>query len=471
MADCKLLQYVCFCLVVFVQNVGAVTSSCKKLDDCSCRTNDGKTLDLKPVDKDPGPRFTGIKDNSGTTGYTFSWNPCTPFSQGTKCEDTLLRQKQFGRRDLTENVGAVISSCKKITDCSCRTNDGKTLDLKPLDKNPGPSFPQIPDKEKSNYFFLWNPCTGFNEGSTCKGTLLCQKAGDYLPVAKAVSSFDVNSDGTINITYVQVTSTAGGKTYTSALQCFELCQKAGDYLPVAKAVSSFDVNSDGTINITYVQVTSTAGGKTYTRQAIIKLKCDESQRGKFELFHEQEVPGEQKSNYVCQQTGSVYVPIADEVSSFDVNGDGTISIIYHSVTGSEGKIRRAIIKLKCDPSQPDRGTLDPFTEKSNPAAENKINYTSTFTSKYACPESEGLSAGSILLIVFFPLVLVYFIAGLLFNKIHKGVNSFPEMIPNHSFWGDLPFLVKDGCVFTFQGIAGCCKRVSMKFKGDSYAEI
>ncbi|XP_022796305.1 cation-dependent mannose-6-phosphate receptor-like isoform X3 [Stylophora pistillata] len=174
---------------------------------------------------------------------------------------------------------------------------------------------------------------------------------------------------------------------------------------------------------------------------------------------------------VCQQTGSVYVPIADEVSSFDVNGDGTISIIYHSVTGSEGKIRRAIIKLKCDPSQPDRGTLDPFTEKSNPAAENKINYTSTFTSKYACPESEGLSAGSILLIVFFPLVLVYFIAGLLFNKIHKGVNSFPEMIPNHSFWGDLPFLVKDGCVFTFQGIAGCCKRVSMKFKGDSYAEI
>lgn len=130
------------------------------------------------------------------------------------------------------------------------------------------------------------------------------------------------------------------------------------------------------------------------RQAIIKLKCDESQLGKFELFHEQEVPGEQKSIYI-----------------------------------------------------------------------------STFSSKYACPKSGGLSTGSILLIVFFPLVLVYFIAGLLFNKIHKGVNSFPEMIPNHSFWGDLPFLVKDGCVFTFQGIAGCCKRVSMKFKGDSYAEI
>ena len=43
---------------------------------------------------------------------------------------------------------------------------------------------------------------------------------------------------------------------------------------------------------------------------------------------------------------------------------------------------------------------------------------------------------------FFPLVLIYFIAGLLYNKIHKGVSSFPEMIPNHSFWGDVPFLVK-----------------------------
>lgn len=127
--------------------------------------------------------------------------------------------------------------------------------------------------------------------------------------------------------------------------------------------------------------------------------------------------------------------------------------------------------MKCDASQASRGKLDQFDEKQYPAAEFKINYTSTFTSKYACPESEGLSAGSILLIVFFPLVLVYFVAGLLYNKIHKGVNSFPEMIPNHSFWGELPFLVKDGCFFTFQGIAGCCKRASMKFKGDSYAEI
>ena len=33
-------------------------------------------------------------------------------------------------------------------------------------------------------------------------------------------------------------------------------------------------------------------------------------------------------------------------------------------------------------------------------------------------------------------------AGLLYNKFRKGVNSFPEMIPNHSFWGEFPVLVK-----------------------------
>ena len=35
----------------------------------------------------------------------------------------------------------------------------------------------------------------------------------------------------------------------------------------------------------------------------------------------------------------------------------------------------------------------------------------------------------------------------------------------------LRLLLKDGCVFTFQGIAGFCQRLFLKAKGDSYAEI
>ena len=53
MAGCKLLRYVCLFLLGYV---GAVTATCKKIDDCSCRMSDGKVLNLKPLDKNPGPR-------------------------------------------------------------------------------------------------------------------------------------------------------------------------------------------------------------------------------------------------------------------------------------------------------------------------------------------------------------------------------------------------------------------------------
>ncbi|XP_066029423.1 uncharacterized protein [Pocillopora verrucosa] len=243
-------------------------------------------------------------------------------------------------------VGAVTAACEKINDCSCRMSDDKVLNLEPLDKTSRPSFTGMKDTDDKPNVYSWNPCTKFKEGNNCEDALLCQET------------------------------------------------PSRDYYTVAKEVSSFDENSDGSINITYTPCT-VPSQKDFVREAIIVLMCDHSEdRGKFSQFHEHKIIPNQKSLY-----------------------------------------------------------------------------TATFSTKYACFESGGLSTGSILLIVFFPLVLIYFIAGLLYNKIHKGVSSFPEMIPNHSFWGDVPFLVKDGCVFTFQGIAGCCRRVSMKVKGDSYAEI
>ena len=43
---------------------------------------------------------------------------------------------------------------------------------------------------------------------------------------------------------------------------------------------------------------------------------------------------------------------------------------------------------------------------------------------------------------FFPLVLMYIIIGVLINRYGRGVESMPELLPNHSFWADFPFLVK-----------------------------
>ena len=43
---------------------------------------------------------------------------------------------------------------------------------------------------------------------------------------------------------------------------------------------------------------------------------------------------------------------------------------------------------------------------------------------------------------------MYFIIGILVNRYGRGIESMPELIPNYSFWADVPFLVKvntDSC--------------------------
>ncbi|XP_011403528.1 PREDICTED: uncharacterized protein LOC105312512 isoform X1 [Amphimedon queenslandica] len=63
-------------------------------------------------------------------------------------------------------------------------------------------------------------------------------------------------------------------------------------------------------------------------------------------------------------------------------------------------------------------------------------------------------AGLVLTILFFVALLIYFIAGALVMKYHKGATG-KELIPNYLFWSELPFLVKDGCLFV---IFPCRKR-------------
>ena len=43
---------------------------------------------------------------------------------------------------------------------------------------------------------------------------------------------------------------------------------------------------------------------------------------------------------------------------------------------------------------------------------------------------------------FFPLLLMYIVIGVLVNHYGRGIESVPEVLPNHSFWADFPFLVK-----------------------------
>eukprot|EP00794_Sanderia_malayensis_P003085 gene3085-3550_t len=138
-----------------------------------------------------------------------------------------------------------------------------------------------------------------------------------------------------------------------------------------------------------------------------------------------------------------------------VDYDSSIKMYTFTYTGSldsETKSKRKmVIQLKCN------------TDASNPSLEAfkeapLSTFTSTLTSKYACVVgkanvSTGLSVGSIICIVLFAILFVYFVFGIILNKyaFHK---EGTDVIPQKSFWADIPHLVKDGARFSYQKIKG-----------------
>ncbi|XP_052796714.1 cation-dependent mannose-6-phosphate receptor-like [Mya arenaria] len=95
-------------------------------------------------------------------------------------------------------------------------------------------------------------------------------------------------------------------------------------------------------------------------------------------------------------------------------------------------------------------------------------YTFVLETPFACTSPEpptpkpkhNLSTGSVLLIIFFVFLLVYFVVGILFLKfVRRAIGT--EAIPNYEFWSSLPGYIKDGVTFTCRG----CKSES------SYSQI
>ncbi|CAL1535584.1 unnamed protein product [Lymnaea stagnalis] len=76
---------------------------------------------------------------------------------------------------------------------------------------------------------------------------------------------------------------------------------------------------------------------------------------------------------------------------------------------------------------------------------------------YVAPDSGGLSAGSVLLIVFFVLVFVYLVVGFIHGNVSRSMSG-REALPHYDFWVGFPGLVKEGCFFTFR----CGSRTSVQ---------
>ncbi|XP_078376511.1 uncharacterized protein LOC144659862 [Oculina patagonica] len=392
--------------------------TCEKIDTCSCKLRNGSVVSLKAVDGGSKPSFTDIPGAAGS-GRTFDWNPCTPFSvfgcdNVTVCQVVSGGGYPAGSQNTSfsvDNSGNVVISygsiigppddyargsritlkcdpnqagkgiipnftesrpsatasiysatftskyacatgeetCEKIDTCSCKLRNGSVVSLKAVDGGSKPSFQNIPEKDSEGRTFEWNPCTPFSSGTGCDNVLVCQ-----------------------------------------VLQ--------NEKNPAGSEDTSFSVDSDGNVVITYGGIPS--GSPSYTRGSEITLKCDAK-----------------------------------------VSGKGIVSDFIEDKKSDTSSI-----------------------------------YSATYTSSHACPtkgsgSSGGLSVGSILLIIFFPLLLMYFIVGVLINRFGRGIESMPELIPNHSFWTDFPFLVKDGAVFTCGCIKSACSSLKQKCSKDGYAEI
>ncbi|XP_023024128.2 cation-dependent mannose-6-phosphate receptor [Leptinotarsa decemlineata] len=65
-------------------------------------------------------------------------------------------------------------------------------------------------------------------------------------------------------------------------------------------------------------------------------------------------------------------------------------------------------------------------------------------------EHQGLSGGSVFLIILIVLATVYFIGGALISYFIRGARGV-EIVPNIDFWRNLPGLVKDGAIFLLSG--------------------
>ncbi|XP_070542727.1 uncharacterized protein [Ptychodera flava] len=130
----------------------------------------------------------------------------------------------------------------------------------------------------------------------------------------------------------------------------------------------------------------------------------------------------------------------------------------------------------CDLSVPWIPNQQKATPVPGPVTVNFINYENntclynmTFRYAGACyaitpaqpTGGSGLSAGSILLIIFFTCVGLYFIIGCLVNRLqgHQG----EELLPHHEFWCGLPGYIKDGMKYAWSVVT--CKNVDGEAKG------
>jgi len=126
-------------------------------------------------------------------------------------------------------------------------------------------------------------------------------------------------------------------------------------------------------------------------------------------------------------------------ASANGKADSTVDIVQESSSGCQYTIKQYFTSAcgkKASPPTPSKAPPPPPTPTPPPSP------TPPPTPR---TQNQGLSGGSVFLIIFFVSLFVYFAAGIGYNYYNGSQGA--ELIPQVEFWKDLPFLVKDGVMF------------------------
>ncbi|CAL1535583.1 unnamed protein product [Lymnaea stagnalis] len=222
------------------------------------------------------------------------------------------------------------------------------------------------------------------------------------------------------------------------LACFLLLQHGGS------SVSALTCDGDGPCRCTYSDGSGTVDISSLGRQDGIPLFPDEyAYDGSAYSYN----PcfsfsiGSCQDAAVCKKSGTDYIAMGKQSTAV-----WSYTGYYPRVTFSTSDSRKAEVTMFCGPT---------YTSPQLDVVGETIPGTVAINmwSVCACPNSckrvdpisadDGLSPGSVMLIIFFVLLIVYLCGGVAFNY-NKSRTVGREMIPNVNFWSALPGLILDG---------------------------
>jgi len=200
----------------------------------------------------------------------------------------------------------------------------------------------------------------------------------------------------------------------------------------------YDVSSLATIDDQLVYATTPAGDGRYYGFAVTR-----AQKEGCGYIGVCTAPG---SSGVCQalSPGSIWsqlclAPYSNSIGVTGLDGNGGVEIDYPKAEGNF----HVLMKITCRPTQPP----DSITVT---IVDNEPNYEIICESKFGCssstPSASKLSGGTFFCIFLLIIIVLYIVAGILYNKFRKHQEGL-HLLPNFEFWRIVPGLIKDGALF------------------------